>query len=584
MSELILLSALLVLFIGMLVSGRLPLSIVFLGFLIVLIAFGFMDWREYLISFSNPQIILIFLLIAVTNNYRENFGFAFLDRLLGGESRPKPFLLKLSLLTGSLSAFFNNTPIVAYLMGYVRQWSEQHEVSASKFLIPLSFSAILGGMITVVGTSTTLILNGFLEKEGFRLLSTADLYIPGMLVLLGGMLYFWVRGYAQLPAHPNSALIDQLPGEDFIFETWVPQRSALHGMRVAEAGYRKLKNSFLVEIERGGRRISPVAPEELLESGDRLFFSGSKEGILNLIKEDQRLELPESDHLDLSNFSFAEAIIPADSDLDGVAVNESNFRKRFNASIVAITRRGKKIFQNIGETPIYRGDVLLLLSNAKSLHEANRQQELIFLSHRAKEVPLSQGQKLANYGSLLVLIAGILGGLPLLPAAFACLAIQLLAKLGSLQNIKKEFDLELFIVLTAALAIGHAVSESVLAVELTHFLQQPWWMEHPFVLLFALFFLALLLTSFVTNAAALSILFPVAVAAARAFPEMGHLLFLALAFGASGNFLTPYGYQTNLMVMAAGQYSSKDYFRSGIPISIIYVVIVGGWLLVIGKW
>jgi di/tricarboxylate transporter len=365
---------------------------------------------ELLKGLSNQQIILIFLLVLVTAGIRLIYGTELFAKLFRPDLSAKGFLIRMMIFVSTISAFLNNTPIVAFMIPYVKGWAERTGNAASKFLIPLSFATVLGGMITVIGTSTNLVLNGLIQQYGLPLLGFEDFFYLGVTVTLIGWAYLYFIGYKLLPSNPNelSSLRENL--KEYIVETEITKNSVLSGKSIKDAGLRNLKDVFLVEIIRNERVISPVSPDEVLEEGDALFFSGNTQSIYKLIKEDNGLSVPKEESTDLDEqFNFVEAVIPANSALVGVRIKDSDFRKRYNASIIAIHRNGKRVPGKVGEMHLGAGDFLLLLTDGDG-ENRNHEKDLFFLSE-----PRKINEKKPKYirvlgiVSLGLLIAGVVG-------------------------------------------------------------------------------------------------------------------------------------------------------------------------------
>lgn len=306
---------------------------------------------EALKGLSNQQIILVFLLVLVTSGIRQIFGSELFSKLFRPNLKPKQFLLRMMVTVSSVSAFLNNTPIVAFMIPYVKDWAHKNGHPASKFLIPLSFATILGGMITVIGTSTNLVLNGLIQEYKLPLLGFTDFFFLGIIVTLVGWAYFYFIGYDLLPTNENKLETLRENVKEYIVETEVFAGSRLIGKSVKDAGLRNLQDLFLVEIIRGEDIISPVAPEEMLREGDDLFFSGNTSAIYNLIKDDNGLRIPKQESLETDgHFHFVESVIPANSALIGVRVKDSDFRKKFNSSVIAVHRNGKQLPGKVGRS------------------------------------------------------------------------------------------------------------------------------------------------------------------------------------------------------------------------------------------
>ncbi len=548
-------------------------SLTFFVATVALLLGGIITPSELLRGLSNQQIVLIFLLVLVTAGIRALFGSALFARLFNPRLSARAFLFRMMAFTSSISAFLNNTPIVAFMIPYVKEWSERTGNPASKFLIPLSFATILGGMITVIGTSTNLVLNGLIAEYNLPLLGFEDFVYLGICVTLMGWIYLYFIGYKLLPANANEieALRENL--KEYIVETEIAPGSKLIGKTVKDAGLRNLQDVFLVEVIRSEKVISPVSPEEVLEPGDALFFSGNTQSIYRLIKEDNGLSVPKEDAIDDEQFNFVEAVIPANSALVGMRIKESDFRKRYNASIIAIHRNGKRVPGKVGEMHLAGGDFLLLLADSH-YQNGHHEKDLFFLSvpRKVKEKK-SPWKHVLGIAAFALLIGGVIGILPIFDACLVILCGLVFFGILNIMEIRRELDLSLLMILVCSLAIGVALEKSGTADTIARALVYSGKSFGPVAVLSALFLVTIFLTSLITNAAAVSIVFPVAMAIAEQMALPHTPFFIAIAFAASGDFMTPIGYQTNLMVYGPGGYTFRDFMRVGAPLTLLYTVI-----------
>lgn len=549
-------------------------SLTFFIATIALLLAGVITPTELLKGLSNQQIIVIFLLVLVTAGIRAIYGSELFSKLFNPNLSPKAFLFRMMVTVSSISAFLNNTPIVAFMIPYVKDWADRTGNSASKFLIPLSFATILGGMITVIGTSTNLVLNGLVQQYNLPLLEFKDFLFLGVIVTVVGWVYLYFIGFKLLPNNPNriDALRQNL--KEYIVETEVFSGSKLMGKSVQAAGLRNLQDVFLVEIIRDEKVISPVSPEMELEEGDFLFFSGNTQSIYNLIKEDNGLRIPKQESLERDGqFHFVEAVIPASSDLIGVRIKDSDFRRKFNASIIAIHRNGKQISGKVGEMHLAGGDFLLLLAGEEQFN-GEFEKDLFFVS-----VPKKLATKTAPWltwlgiGCFALLLTGVIGFLPLFTISLVILSVLVFLGVLNITEIKRQLDLGLLMVLVCSLAIGVALEKSGTASLIAGALIDIGKQLGPVAVLTSLFIVTIFLTALITNAAAVSIVFPIAMAMAEQMSLPYTPFFVAIAFAASGDFMTPIGYQTNLMVYGPGGYTFKDFLKVGTPLTILYVVI-----------
>lgn len=541
---------------------------------VALLLTGVLRPADALNGLSNPQVIVIFLLMMVTAGMRVIFGSGAFTRVFRTTMKPRAFLLRMMLTVAPMSAFMNNTPIVAFMTPYVKDWSERSGHPASKFLMPLSFATILGGMITVVGTSTNLILTGLMETYDMPPLHFTDFLYLGLAVTVTGILFLYFVGYRLLPAREDK--LEFLRGhlKEYIVETELYAGSALAGRTVKDAGLRNLRDLFLAEIIRGEQVISPIAPDFVLQKGDALFFSGNTPAILKFLNEYRGLRLPLQDRLnDYGHFHFSEAVIPAHSDLIGTRIRDSDFRRKFNASIIAIHRHGKRVAGSVGELELAGGDFLLLLSDGKD--EVVKHEKDLFPISLPRRINEKKPRWYAWVGAVCfaLLVCGITGLLPLFHVSVLILMIMVLAGILGLEEIRRQLDLSLLTVLVCSLAVGIALEKSGAAGLLAHgIILGGQWMGNAGMIV-CLFVATIFLTSLITNPAAVAMMFPVALSMAEQSGLPATPFFVAIAFAASGSFLTPIGYQTNLMVYGPGGYTFADFFKVGGVLTLVYSIV-----------
>jgi len=485
-------------------------------------------------------------------------------------------LLGFSTFVSGLSAFVNNTPIVALFIPYIYSWTKRTKISPSKFLIPLSFAATLGGTITLIGTSTNLVLNGLMTSNGYESFAFFDFLVPGLLVTVSGIVLLVSIGYWLLPAHKD--LLDDFEKEQrqYIIELLLPTGSPIENKSVADAALRNLEGVYLVEINRGNKQISPVAPNEILRAGDLLYFAGDTSKVAELANTQKfGFTFPKTEKFNLgTELDLVEALIPAMSDLGGQKVRETNFREHYDAAIVAIQRDGERLGGKIGDQVLQYGD-LLLLTAGKEYHKKMRSAKNLYSLSNVETISENKKSNKIVFG--LVLVATITGiifnafsffiGLLVLQMALFALG------LASFEQLKKQFNPDLYIILVSAIAFGTALINTGTANWITENLMVLLSDAPPRVIAISLFISTILLTSFVTNVAAVSIMFPIT---AVLIPEMGMEptdAFLLLAFGASCSFLTPISYQTNIMVYEPGGYRPSDFLKVGLPLTILYSLI-----------
>ena len=543
-----------------------------------LVVINILTPAEFLQGFSNPSLAAIVLLILITNGFRKNFNLeALFNRLMGTANTYRKFLLRMMAQVAFFSSFINNTPVVTFMVPYVFDWGKKRNISPSKLLIPLSFATILGGMITIIGTSTTLVLNGFLADFDYPGLVGHELLIIGSIVTVSGILFFWSIGHKLLPDNRDLQDNFQENKQEFLVETILQEDSALVGQSIHDADLRNLPGVYLAEILRDKRAISPVPPEEILQTGDSLIFAGETNNIMELVNRQPGLSLPKvaSRLAEHQNSQSAEVVVGNNSSMVGKRVKDTDFRNRYDAAIVAVNRGGERLQGKIGDIRLSPGDVLLLLVGPAFQNQIEVFRDLILISAPSNWKRPNRRKTYAL--GLVVAVAVILlalGVFSLFTSLLIIFGLMGFMQMITIQDIKRELDVNLVVTLVMSLALGHAIAKTGAGTLLAEGLLS-WLIPYGnLAVLIGILLITTLLTSFVTNVAAVSITFPIALSLAQSSGIDPAPLFLAIAYGASAAFLTPIGYQTNLIVYGPGGYTFKDFLRAGFPITAIYLVLV----------
>lgn len=562
-----------------LITDRFKMSLLFLSATVLLLLGKVLTVDSYLAGFGNRSILTIFLLIIISGSINDNFNlFRFLDRFFGQIRTANGFILKLGVMVMGFSSLINNTTVVATLMPYTYNWANQKGINPSKLLMPLSFLAIAGGMITLIGTSTNLLLNGLLVSNGFEALEFSDFLFPGLLVSFGALLFLYVVGPRFLSNSARLVAGSKESVREYLVETKVLPASEIIGKSVEQANLRNLDGVFLTEIIRGDKKIVPVGPSEIIEEGDIFLFAGENFKIFDLLKQVDSLELSHTQS-ELGN-NIIEAVVSQNSNLDRKTLKEVGFREKYNAAVVGIHRKGVRLSGKLGSIVLHTGDLVLIDGGSDFEEKNNRWQDLIVISSTPSKAPVSSNKRSVFWISLfLVMATVILGLISLFEGLLGLLFIQLLLGMVDLDSIKKNVSLDLFIVLTSSLAIGNSMIQSgaseLISAGLFNNISE--WSALGVIGITFLF--TFILTSFVTNVAALAIMFPIVANLSLALSLPPSALFLTIAFAASCSFLTPFAYQTNLMVTEAGNYRVKDFMRLGMPLSLVYFAIFFTYLI-----
>ena len=540
----------------------------------LLLLLGILEPKEALQGFSNPQVAVIVLLLVITSVLKNFKTTALLFKKVISENLSyKNFILRLMVLTSSLSSFLNNTPVVATLIPYVYDWGRKKGISPSKLLIPLSYAAILGGTATLIGTSTNLVVNALYVEAGYPSLSMSDFALVGVPATLLGIAYMYLIGNRLLPERKDALKSFYEKKREYIIETVVPPNSPVAGKTVQEAKLRNLKGLFLAEIVRGKERILPVSPEDKIEKGDILIFVGETEKIVELVKGEWGLELPRVCSIDLGKtIEIVEAVISHNSSLSGKRVRDTDFRAKYDAVILAVHRNGEKLSGKVGEIVLKPGDLLLILAGRDFWKRVSDSDDIYVMTKVTELEKVNEKHGIAIlFLFVLTVLLSSFGVIPLFNGLLLLLSLLVVLKVTTYGEIRKNIDLNLAIIATLSIALGHAMVKTGLADFLASNLIN---LVEPLGVTFALLMVYLItnvLTEFVTNIAAASISFPIALSVAEHFSVNPKAFVLAVAFAASASFLTPIGYQTNLMVYSAGNYRFSDFVKVGFPLALFYM-------------
>ncbi|MGP8307245.1 SLC13 family permease [Vibrio sp. YIC-376] len=550
--------------ITLLVWGRIRAVYSFIIVTAALYVTGVIDQSTVLGNVTNMSVITLIMLMLSALVLERTAILFWLATKIADENYYRT-LCKLGLASSLSSAFLNNTAVVATLMGTLLN-NPFH--SAKKLLIPLSYFSILGGTLTLVGTATNLVVNGLLQEEDLPSLAVFDFLPVGLALLIGcGIAIFAISRWL-----PNGGVQKTQTHQEYFIEAELLKGSSLVGNSVLKNGLRSLKSLFLVEIVRQGRLISPVSPHEKMEEGDKLIFVGDVREVSQLSNMNG-LELFSSDDFDLEK-NLQEVLVSPESILIGKTIKQVEFRSRFDAAVVAISRQGQAISGKLGELTILAGDKLLLATGSDFDKRPNLSRNFFFLSQRQVNKPLSLKQNVVGIvGFITAVVIASATPLSLVETLSAYLLCSLTLGLIDGSVLRRRFPFELLAILVCALSIAAAFSKSGLSTQLvmsTSALLES--VSHHHALLMIIL-LTILLTEIMTNTAAAAIVLPLALSVSSHL-QVDYMPFvMAVAYGASASFISPFGYQTNLMVMNAGGYKFVDFIKIGWLMTLTYIAI-----------
>jgi di/tricarboxylate transporter len=547
------------------------------GAMIVLLVAGVIGPAQALQGFSNPAPITVAALYVLARAVDKTGALQPLVNVTLGEARGRRWpLLRLLTPTALASGFLNNTPIVAMLAPQVTDWAERRGISPSRFLMPLSFATILGGVVTVIGTSTNLVVSGLMHQHGMDGLAMFEIARIGVPVMVAGLIVVVLLAPAVLPERrqPRQALDEG--AREFTLSMQVVDGGPLDGRAVEEGGLRHLQGVFLVQIERDGDVIAPVGPATVLRGGDLLTFVGKADLVLDL--QNQRgLASAEAKHVarfDTHRHTFFEVVIGPASPLVGRTMRDVSFRARYQAAVVAIHRAGQRVTAKLGGVRLKVGDTLLLLTDP-GFGARWRDRHDFLLTAQLGGTPPAVARKAWLVGLTVLGVVGVAGAglLPILHAALVAAVLLVVLGVLSAGEARAAVDLDVLLVIAASFALGAAVETSGLADLLGRFLVEGMSGFGRRGILLGIVLATVLLTELITNNAAAVLIFPIAVVAAERAGLDPRGCAIAVAVAASASFLTPIGYQTNTMVYGPGGYRFGDYARLGAPLTIIVILV-----------
>ncbi len=545
-------------------------DLVLIAGLTVLLLSGVLDPAEAFVGFSNPAVITIAALFVVAAGVKETGGLDLAARLVLG--RPRSLAgaqLRMMFPAAALSAFLNNTPVVAMFVPLVTSWARRFEFSVSLMLMPLSYAAILGGTCTLIGTSTNLVVAGLAETRNpaveFQIFEIAQLGIPALCI---GMLFIVITSRWLLKDRVG-ALQELGKAREYTIAMRVERGSPVIGQSIEDAGLRSLRGVYLYEIERGGRVLAAVPPSTVLRERDRLHFTGVVDSVVDLRK--QRI-VPDTDQVDKitaeRDRSLVEAVISAHSALIGQTIRQSRFRTIYDAAILAVHRQGVRVTQTkVGDIRLQPGDVLLIESHPDFSEKRQRDPNFALIAEVEDSAPPRHDRAwLAAIILFLMVLVSTTGTMDLMTASLSASGLLLLTRCLTGEQARRSIDWTVLIAIAAAFGIAAAIEGSGAASVLAGRIID---VASPFGrvgVLVALYAITAVLAGLVTTKASAALMFPIAASAAEA-QGIGLLpISYMIMIATSTAFSTPIGFQTNLMVYGPGGYKYTDFLRIGLPL------------------
>ena len=527
---------------------------------------------------GNEALVTVLVLYVVVAGLSRTGAMSLVTRpLLGRPKNVTAAQLRLMIPCASLSAFLNNTPIVAMFLPVVSDLSKRTGIAPSKLFIPLSYATILGGVCTLIGTSTNMVVYGLAVAEIGRrdVFNMFDLAWVGVPCAIVGITFLVVTGRWLLPERKPSISASADPRE-YTIEMEVEPSSGLVGQTIEAAGLRGLPGMYLAEIEREGRVLPAVASSETLRANDRLVFVGIVDSVLDLQKlrglrpatnQVFKLDAPRSERC------MIEAVVSPQCPLVGQTIRDGKFRAVYNAAVIAVARQGERVRQKIGDIEVRAGDTLLLEAHPSFADQQRNSRDFFLVSRVEDSTPPGHEKAWLAIGILvaMIVVAGF-EWLSMVHAGLLAAGAMLVTGCCNASAARRSIDWEVLITIAAARGIGETMRSTGLAEQIANGAVGAIG-EHPWAVLAGVYAVTMLLTEVLSNNATAALMYPIAMASAAKLGVDFHPFLIAIMFAASCGFATPFGYQTNLMVYGPGGYRFSDFLRVGAALDLVVMAV-----------
>tara|TARA_B100002051_G_scaffold276682_1_gene326835 strand:+ start:4097 stop:5905 length:1809 start_codon:yes stop_codon:yes gene_type:complete len=578
--------AVLVLAVVLFISGALAPELTGLLSVGLLMATGVLAPQEALAGFGSPALITLLGLFPVSAALFKSGALDRLRALIASERirTPRRLIALMAFVIAPVSGVVPNTPVVASLLPVVENWCHRRGLSPSRVLLPLSFSTVLGGTLTLLGSSVNLLVSDISQQLGHGSLELFSFTLISIPIWLVGAFYLVLAPRVLLPDRGSDgddlALSPERSG--YCTEVSIPEDSELVGRSLHNSRLQRRFDVDVLELQRSGERLLPPLADRPLQAGDRLLLRVTRQDLLRL-QQDHTIQLTtqaqqDGVNLDSSGQKTVEVLLPAGSTLAGASLRELRFRQRHNATVLALRRGQETVQERLGQVILREGDVLLLQAPLDSIRGLQASNDLLVLDRLEEDLPTVRRKPLAVSIAISMLILPTVTPVPLVAAVL--LATVAVVASGCLRpgELQRAIRLDVILLLGSLTSFSVALQKTGLADALASGLEQ-WLNGWPtYGALIVLFIGTTLLTQVMSNAASVALLAPVAVQLGSSLGLPPTAMLITVLFGASQSFLTPVGYQTNLMVFGPGRYRFLDVTRYGLGLTLLMTLLVP-WLI-----
>ena len=571
---------------GGLIANRAP-DVLLLGAVVILAIVRIITPEEALAGFSNTSMLTVGALYVVAAALRETGA---LDTagswLLKRAKSERAVLVRMAGSLPVMSAFLNNTPIVAMFIPIVSGWCKKHRIAPSKLLLPLSYLCIIGGTCTLIGTSTNLVVNGLMQEvsqsnpelsQALHPMGFFELGYVGLPYAVVGIIYLLVIGHRLLPNRED--LIEKFTqtSREYLVNMRVQSNCRLVGQTVQEAGLRQLPSLFLVEITRDDRAISPVPPDCVLKSNDVLMFTGVVSTIVDLEKIQGLVPIADEGYeahaAKRRGRVLCEAVVSKTCPSVGKSIRDADFRARYNAAVVAVHRGGEQLVGKVGDMVLNPGDTLLIQAGPHFMRANRNNSHFLLVGGVDDSRPLRHEKAIWSLILLVVLITLMVSGvIKIVLAAFLVAGLMVGTRCISASHARRSVDWQTLVTIAAAFGIAKALINSGCVDSISALFTSLTGRFGSYGVLAGVYLMTSLFAAMVGNNAAAALVFPFAVVIAGQTGVNPRPFVMCVAFAASASFISPLSYQTNLMVYGPGGYRFTDFVRVGLPLNMLLLI------------
>ena len=550
----------------------------------IFIVTGVLSPQKALSGFGSPSLITLMGLFSISSALVKSGSFDRVRELLASEriKTSKRFITLLALVVAPISGIVPNTPLVASLLPLAEGWCVKRNISPSKVLLPLSFSVLIGGTLTLLGSSVNLLVSDISEQLGYGALELFSITKIGVPVWIIGTIYLLVVSDSLLPDRGISiSLTNNENLNNYCTEVTIPADSKLVGQSIRNSRLQRRFDVDVIQLQRNGKTILPPLADRKIEPDDRLLIRVTRSDLLRLEQERtillaEKRETNRNDiFIDSSEVTKTfESLLPAGSTLAGASLRELRFRQRYNATVLALRRGQQTIQERLGQCILRAGDVLLIQAPLDSIRGLQTSNDLLVLDQVEDDLPLLRKKPIAIAIALAMIILPSATNIPLVGSVL--LAVIAMVIFGCLRpsEIKRSIRLDVLLLLGSLSSFSLAIQTSGLADLIVLNLNFLLAGLSLYFALLVIFVFTVITTQFLSNAASVALILPVAIQFSPSLGISPNAMILTVLFAASQSFLTPMGYQTNLMVYGPGRYQFFDIAKYGVGLTIIMSLII----------